>query len=982
MSTTTTVTSSALMRYLKEKDLTYFQKIAELREVVADWLSYIPQTFPHYTRHTVKHSDEIVTQLSKMLFVDNDAASPVVKLSAAEVYILIAAAYLHDAGMVTSDEEKQKILLSGEWAEWTGLGGGGEKRTAQIEALREGVSPKDKVLRDFLADVQLRFLIAEFVRGKHHLRAGDVIKAHAKQLASFDFGDPQLQRTIADVCISHGLSRSSLEDPHRFPEERDIGPYRVNVRFIAILLRIGDLLDMSCDRACPLLLSAASPLPADSFAHWTQYSRIVHRLTSPKSIEISAFCDNQEEHRVLQDWCQWIVEEVENAAVVMSRAKRHGEWDAPRAKFGNTANDILIKPSPHAKYIFSQWRMELDQTEIFDRLIYDVYQDNEVSFVRELLQNALDATRCKLYEYLAAIGEPATGLITQVDSATRDKFPIAVKLVENAERNSLSGELETRTSIIIEDKGIGMSRQTIERYFLQIGKSYYRSPEFRRNYDFNPTSRFGVGFLSVFAVSERVTVDTFCDNHEAKSSPIRLILSGPRSYLLSESSTRTSTGTRIEVLLKNTPQPGEFLKFLKGACRKVEFPVHFEEGESRDVIRAEKPDSFICEIQDVLDGSSFFSIRVFPISTAEIEGEIYVFTYTSSGIESWCRSEWAFNDYLKASPMAKIPALPPSCLCLHGILLDRERTSGGAAYSTRIDYRGSDSEVNLARDGVRRSRIFHPNLERRLEEILRDHIDSTPLSKGLDGWKYKQALVDKFPVEKFWRKEAGALKLYSNNSVWVTSLESLADLEELVVAFFPSHNAIINTLSEEDQGKLAVAAKATSRTTKAMTQGDVEILSGEHREALFLKLAPHEVFLGADNIWFVVWRRNGETGSPPGDEIYRTKFRDSNVLAVPMHAIGKSKHPCVALNVDHEFVSWLNEVENACKNEEYGLDLDKYRRLMRAVDTPVRYEGFQFPVLKKYLDEWNKMPGIPDSLMAPDLEASDFSFRKQRNRSL
>lgn len=336
----------ALVAYLKDHDDLYFGKLVELRQAVQDWLSYIPQTFPHYTRHTVQHSDEIVLQLSKLLFRDEDQQQPVVRLSTAEIYILVAAAYLHDAGMVVPDSEKAKILASNAWKEWTSGEGGGAKRWQEVQTLRQGQQPAEESVRNFLADIQTRFLIAEFVRFSHHSRAVDIITQHQDVLGRFAFDDPMLLRTISDVCVAHGLKQHELEDRERYPERRDIRGQQVNVRFLAILLRFGDLLDVSHDRACPLLLNAASPLPAESLAHWTQYRRITHRLTSPDVIEITADCYTQKEHRFLQDWCQWMVDEILQAGTLMARATRHNDWQAPEVSFDNGRGTIKIRPLP------------------------------------------------------------------------------------------------------------------------------------------------------------------------------------------------------------------------------------------------------------------------------------------------------------------------------------------------------------------------------------------------------------------------------------------------------------------------------------------------------------------------------------------------------------------------------------------------------------------------------------------------------------
>lgn len=149
---------TAIMIYLKSKGLMYHGKVLELREVIEGWLAYIPNTFPHYTRHTVRHSDEIVRQISKLLFRDEDPSQTVLPLTAVEAYLVIAAAYLHDAGMVVSDKEKLELLQTDEWQSWVSDSNGGAKRWYDIQALRNGNEPSDGLVRNFLADLETRFL--------------------------------------------------------------------------------------------------------------------------------------------------------------------------------------------------------------------------------------------------------------------------------------------------------------------------------------------------------------------------------------------------------------------------------------------------------------------------------------------------------------------------------------------------------------------------------------------------------------------------------------------------------------------------------------------------------------------------------------------------------------------------------------------------------------------------------------------------------
>ena len=65
------VKDTALFKHLRIASPEYYGKALELKEAIAGWLEYIPHTFPNYTRHTINHSEEIISQISKLLFGDS-----------------------------------------------------------------------------------------------------------------------------------------------------------------------------------------------------------------------------------------------------------------------------------------------------------------------------------------------------------------------------------------------------------------------------------------------------------------------------------------------------------------------------------------------------------------------------------------------------------------------------------------------------------------------------------------------------------------------------------------------------------------------------------------------------------------------------------------------------------------------------------------------------------------------------------------------
>ena len=447
---------SLLAIHLQRKEPSLYGEACQLRNQVQKWLEYIPSTFPHYTTHTIEHSDSIINNLSALLF-DQQKASPslMVPLSPMEIFILLASAYLHDSGMVASDSEKLEIIRSPDWRRWIHDQRTREEELAEIEQLRTAPSSYEEDVRNFAADLCLRHLIAEYIRGRHHLRAAEVIKAHAGLFTPFLARSKVLAQTVADICVSHGLDRYELENARRFPESRTIANQKVNVRFMAILLRIGDLLDMSTERACPLLINAACPLPPESYAHWAQYEGIEHFDVTPQKIELRAACTQQNSHRFLHDWCTWLVREVRNAGGLMGYSTRHSSWKAPRIGIDTEDASILIAKAPTATYQAYNWHFELDRDEVLDRVIFDVYE-HPLDFLRELLQNACDATRCRIYDDLRRSTESLPNSPTRISDQLRSRFPISITLASEPFLNERTNKTEQRQVLSINDFGIGM----------------------------------------------------------------------------------------------------------------------------------------------------------------------------------------------------------------------------------------------------------------------------------------------------------------------------------------------------------------------------------------------------------------------------------------------------------------------------------------------------------------------------------------------
>ncbi len=932
---------TALIQWLRKRSKIYSGKIEELDEQVQKWLEYVPEAFPHYPSHTIRHSAQIISQLSHLLFHDGNPTRPSLRLTHIEAYVLIAAAYLHDSGMVVGNSEKIEILSEPGWREF--LQGDAAARWKQIEEFRNGKTPADESVRNFIADLRTRYLIAEYVRRIHHERAGDIIAMHEIPLGGFSMGDDSLRQTISDVCVAHGFDRKRLDDRNRFPIARQIRGENANVRLLAILLRVGDLLDLESSRACPILLNVANPLPAESKAHWSQYKRITQRYVSPEKIEIRALCQTAEEHRVLRDWCQWIVDEVRAAPHLLAQSDKAKVWRPPLASMDA---EPTIERAPGATYLVRDWRFTFDEASVFKRLISDVYGHRE-RFVIELIQNSLDAMRCQMYDDYKAGKLPSTPSAAPED--IRNNYPLKVSLTTALSENPFTGEKETRQAVVVEDCGIGMDEPVIREHLLQVGRSFYTTEEFRSRYSFVPTSRFGIGFLSVFALSDDVVVESRTESGRA----LRLQLRGPRNYIIVEEGSRTQRGTRVEVRLNPDVQipAGRLTAIVQSKCKMVEFPITVIDSGKSTVVRAERPGDFDFELSDASADGRKLVLRHFPVATKGIEGAIYVFaTRDRNGAEDWTQRGWYRREYQRGYPHAEYRELPNSIQCLHGISSQQEELHTIREQGIqRIDYRGAEMIPDLSRSVIQTDR-FHrapPELKQRWAEILSRHLQESPLCTGENSWIYRNRLVDCFPVDlEYWSGIPGTIPALERNKRTVIAYEQLCDRDE-VVQIFHWREPDSCCFRKRGRGLQFTRVRSKDPLPRAFDDDPIAILSSDVRSwaDLFIRDTFVNRFVEScrwldENYFGIVWKERDYRSFTPfsfQDLTFFCPLRNDSVVAIMLD--NSYRLPNVLLvNTENVLGQWYESVLTRLKEQE------EYTALLRSLsslfDSAARYTRF------------------------------------------
>lgn len=513
----------------------------EWRDRKRQYISYTSTTvfdFPHYSRHDVTHSVNILEAIELVLGKER-----IKKLSAGDLWLILESAYFHDIGMALcykdlvglwEDENFKKYIhecLSSAGEDYKDAA----KWYTQMDNLvhdrakLEGIENEEETEFGDTWPVELErrllFLVADYIRKSHPELSNRMLERFSCETQD---GIPKrLYQIVGNIALAHGMDYKYIESNLKY-EEKGFGIDIVHPQFVAALLRLGDLLDMDNNRFNIRAMEHYGKLPASSEVHLKKHRAITHILITPFQISAEAVSGELEACTCTYEWFRFIEQEVINLVC-------HWNEMAPGELGGcvmNVAKCVVYYP--HKPIIFnekSQKRFEVDKLKLMDLLIGTNIYDIKMDFLREYIQNALDATKMQIWLDIAAgkykyLINPAI-----IDMAELTPFDIPQSVYDEYALEIKVGLDETLSRVKIEiiDKGIGMESDCVD-VLSKIGAGWRERKAYQDEIPrmlkwLRPTGGFGIGVQSAFMVTDEVKLKT---KAEAESYGRKLTLISPR----------------------------------------------------------------------------------------------------------------------------------------------------------------------------------------------------------------------------------------------------------------------------------------------------------------------------------------------------------------------------------------------------------------------------------------------------------------------
>lgn len=509
--------STNLWRILENSE--FAKSIADLRAIAEPIATQIARVLPGYTDHSIRHMDELWRIADQVITKDEFG-----KFSVGEAFVLACSFYFHDIGMGVAATEIgiKELKTTKDYRD-------AYEKLKQIDKYDEKIADSialEVAARSRHADIAQRLPLTKFpgtdrflienteVREKWGEMIGEVSASHHWSIQTLD---AQLGR------------RNGIPDPTG--GQTDLG-------YVACMLRIIDFAHFNIDRANTLEKLLRSKISLDSLVHWKAQERTTGPTRDNSTDLLIYGCTS----RVTDLDAWWLAYDnlkgldTEICAVreyLADRAVSAGRFSLKGVKGIKDAVDF-------SRYFQTDGFEPIDvqiRSNSIERLINilsgkTLYGEDIFAPLRELVQNARDAVDLRL----------ASDKIANRRNTVEGQ--IGVQFLRDGENSYL----------IVEDNGVGMTTSVLTKYLLGIASDYWESPEFISEYPgiaaqgFRPIGRFGIGFLSVFMISDEIEIET-----RKFDRPEKLVLkirgAGKRGSLRRVSDLAFS-GTRIRLKLK------------------------------------------------------------------------------------------------------------------------------------------------------------------------------------------------------------------------------------------------------------------------------------------------------------------------------------------------------------------------------------------------------------------------------------------------
>lgn len=520
-------------------------------------------SFPMYSRHDESHSASVLRNMERILGEER-----IKRLSASDAFALLHVAYEHDIGMCITDADREKIVSSPEFLETLErISQGSDQMLAAYAQLIKGCCPDDvqpnqfltkqeKYQRELKKNLKIYHAMTELLTMYQRTKHGQIAQRRLQDTLTSPKSHFSEQFCVSDISnrIFYWIAQCAalhtvweFDEILKLPFEDDgVASDKMHPRFVAVMLQLGDALDMDCGRFPLLMEEFSGQLSAETKKHLKKHESIRMLCINDRKIEVRASCEDHSVSRLIQAECRGIDQILRNASYHWSEIAPE---DLPGMLPSFELSEMTVRGAKIPPQLINA-SFRISQKKAFSLLEGSNIYMHKLVFLREVLQNAFDASKLQYWkDYLGLLSPQDSGALGYTpkrddskvffDAAQRlplDHYPVLVKLTVCAatEENAyVSPATATEAGAIMEnfahspyhsfgvrvevqDCGIGIGESDLS-FIANLGTESNDKQQLKASMPdvLYPTGSFGIGLQSIFLAADHFHMQTRTKTGEA-----------------------------------------------------------------------------------------------------------------------------------------------------------------------------------------------------------------------------------------------------------------------------------------------------------------------------------------------------------------------------------------------------------------------------------------------------------------------------------
>lgn len=590
------------------------------KKIYTDYSGSISHEFLHYSLHDQSHSISILQYV--YLLLGEDLLN---NFSVSDLWIMLEVAYSHDIGMSATYEELKEI-----WNDKREVNNIIKKilKYSDREAMELYNTVKDKIENDLVdADNDflntyphwqlefrkaINYINSEYLRKNHPSKSRNIIDKVLLKLNTEHLNiEERFYKIIGDINYLHGEDFSEIENLLE-NEELGIETDIFHPRMIAMLLRMGDVLDIRNNRFCLRDKDYLGGLPKDSKEHFLKHKGVTNFLVTNENVRVHIKSNKLEVCKNSAYWLEYIEDEYNNFT---SHWNDYVSDNLKGLKLKNVDLKIEYNGKEFILQDFSKY-LKTDPKKLMQLMVGENLYNTSLIMFREFLQNAIDASKVKLAmqyvddkTFLEKNSIECFRKVSPKDFSADDYDDLGISICFSYD------EKNDFITFSITDHGIGMDEAGLNA-LCNIGQGWNHRREIVNRFDefpdwVKPTGGFGIGTLSAFLLTDQVRFKTKSKNHPYYDVKINSPINGNDGAIekMIIDNDEKISGTEVIVKIDFNKYYYEIIRYLKMKGKKINNVLH-----CANIGKSSIKEQFVFETLEnfinVLISNSFFEISM------------------------------------------------------------------------------------------------------------------------------------------------------------------------------------------------------------------------------------------------------------------------------------------------------------------------------------------------------------------------------------